>query len=95
MHDTIVDATTKTLFDLLDRPNEYGTKRLDMLQDVIVVHLRFLQPKVDEISPKYSVMDKFANFGGNYGIFAELTGCSFIVVLNFFLILFKSFFKKT
>jgi len=30
----------------------------------------------------YTTWDKFANFGGNFGIFAEITGVSFLGVLN-------------
>ena len=30
----------------------------------------------------YTTWDKFANFGGNFGIFAEITGVTFLGVLN-------------
>ena len=30
----------------------------------------------------YTTWDKFANFGGNFGIFAEITGVTFLGMLN-------------
>ena len=58
-------------------------------KDIIIVHLRIMPPEMDLHDVKYTILDKFANFGGNYGIFAEITGCSFLPLLNFFIILFK------
>ena len=62
-------------------------------EDLIIVHLRILKPHIKVIDAKYSIMDKFANFGGNFGIFAEITGCSFLGMLNFFILLFKLIFS--
>ena len=58
-------------------------------KDIIIVHLRIMPPEMDLHDVKYTILDKFANFGGNYGIFAEITGCSFLPLLNLFIILFK------
>ena len=76
-NDTLVDKKTK---DLL--AGEYQKKRSNMYKMFVVVHLRFMKPEIDWIDTKYTVMDKFANFGGNFGIFAEITGCSFLGILN-------------
>ena len=41
-----------------------------------------MKPKIDVLDVKYSIWDKFANVGGNFGIFAEIVGCSFLGLLN-------------
>ena len=60
-----------------------------LIRNLIIVHLRFNPPEVEKIELKYSTMDKFANFGGNFGIFSEITGCSLIALVNVFIILIK------
>ena len=67
----------------------FNMSRVWMMEDMVIVHLRILKPDIQLIDAKYSIDDKFANFGGNFGIFAEITGCSFLGILNFFIILFK------
>ena len=37
----------------------------------------------------YTTWDKFANFGGNFGIFAEITGASMLGMINFILLVIK------
>ena len=49
----------------------------------IIVNIRMMKPKIDVLDVKYSIWDKFANVGGNFGIFAEIVGCSFLGLLNF------------
>ena len=71
----------------------FNESRLKMLKKIVIIHLRILKPNVQLIDAKYSISDKFANFGGNFGIFAEITGCSFLGILNFFIILFKLIFS--
>ena len=60
-----------------------------------VINLRFLQPNFNWVDTKYTLMDKLAGFGGNFGIFAEITGCSLLALLNIIIIIFKSLFTKT
>ena len=55
----------------------------------IVIHVRFLKPEMDYADVAYSVWDKFANFGGNFGIFAEITGISFLGTVNCIILLIK------
>ena len=59
------------------------------MNDIIIVHLRFIEPEMDQIDAKYTLMDQFANFGGNFGIFAEMTGINFLGLLNLFIIILK------
>ena len=68
---------------------DYNIKRMKLIENMIIVHLNFMQPTMQLVDVKYSTMDKFAIFGGNYGIFAEITGCSLLGILNFCLLLFK------
>ena len=71
-----------------------GHKHLQMYRDMIVVHLRFLPPRMNRIDVKYTVMDKFASFGGKFGIFAQLTGCSFLGLINILFLITKNFAKR-
>ena len=99
---TIIDKGLENSFNAMafyslwgtigDRPglNNTGLKKSE---DLIIVHLRILKPEIKVIDAKYSTMDKFANFGGNFGIFAEITGCSFLGMLNFLILLFKLIFS--
>ena len=79
-----------TLRIVLTSHSLYNISRVKMLRDMVIVHLRILKPDVQLIDAKYTVLDKFANFG----IFAEITGCSFLGILNFFIILFKLIFSS-
>ena len=81
-----------TIWQLDQQPSAY------LLEDMIVVHLRFLSPDVNSVELTYSTWDKFANFGGNFGIFAEITGFSFlgllhIIILSFKLVVMKAYSK--
>ena len=58
-------------------------------QDLIVVHLRFLQPRINIVDTKYTLSDLIAGFGGKFGIFAQLTGWSFLGILNFLMLILK------
>ena len=60
-------------------------------QDLLVVHLRFLQPRINIVDTKYTWSDLIAGFGGKFGIFAQLTGWSFLGILNLFILIIKIF----
>ena len=80
-------------FDEVRQNTFYETKRKNLLKDCIIIHLRFMRPEIDLIDVKYTFLDKIANFGGNFGIFAEITGFSSLGILNFCVILFKIVFS--
>ena len=63
-------------------------------QDLLVVHLRFLQPRINIVDTKYTLSDLIAGFGGKFGIFAQLTGWSFLGMLNLVLLIIKLLFYK-
>ena len=65
---------------------------LKIFDDLIIVHFRFMKPEINIIRPKYTTSDTFANFGGIFGIFAEITGCSFLGLLNILILVPKIIF---
>ena len=65
-----------------------------MASDLVIIHWRILKPQINVVDAKYTLLDKFANFGGNFGIFAEITGCSFLGMLNFLILLCKLTFLR-
>ena len=67
----------------------WGYSMLGVLKSSVIVHVRFFDPEIDLVDVSYSTWDKFANFGGNFGIFAEITGCSFLGMLNFVILVVK------
>ena len=90
-NNTFQDKALKNAFEAMGyvEKRDEAFEIMDKFNDLIIIHLRFLQPEIDLVSLRYSIMDKIANFGGNFGIFAEITGCSFLGILNFFILLFK------
>ena len=70
--------------------DSYTLKRKKTYDTFIIINLRFMKPEIDWIDTKYTLMDKFANFGGKFGIFAQLTGCSLLALLNICIIFFKT-----
>ena len=65
-----------------------------MLDNAIIVHLRFQTPEIEYIDVKYTFMDKLAIFGGNFGIFETITGWSFLGMVNLLILIIKSFFSR-
>ena len=62
---------------------------LNKFESLIVVHLKFKAPEITVISPKYSVFDMIGNFGGQFGLFEQITGASFLGILNLIILLIK------
>ena len=92
INNTLADPEMKKSWIVTDASGEYykyQTKRYEMYNDLIIIHLNFMQPQFNQIDVKQTTMDKFANFGGNFGIFAEITGVSFLGILNFLILFFK------
>ena len=62
-----------------------------LVENVIIVHLKYRSSEVDMtiLDSRYSDSDKIANFGGVFGIWAELTGFSLLGIINVGLIILK------
>ena len=82
-NDTLYDKGLKNAFKITKRDHEL------MYGSLILVHLRFKDPFVFAISPKYSVGDLIANFGGQFGLFEQVTGASFLGLVYIFILLLK------
>ena len=57
--------------------------------DLVIIHWRILKPQINVVDAKYTFLDKIASFGGKFGIFAQITGCSLLGMMNFLIVLFK------
>ena len=81
------------LLRAFEKVNTFEDKvKPSIYQDMVIVHLKFFQPDIDIVTPKYSLMDKIANFGGNFGLFESITGGSLLGIINLCILLFKLLF---
>ena len=62
-------------------------------EELIIVHLQFKKPEINIISPKYSFFDMIGNFGGQFGLFEQVTGASFLGIINLVILLLKWIFS--
>ena len=89
---TIIDQGLRNVFDAFKSD---GTSRFNKYfpslnyDEMIVVHLQFMQPEVNIISPKYTVFDMIGNFGGQFGLFEQVTGASFLGLINLLVLTIK------
>ena len=94
-----VDKGLNNSFQVLEGtspwPFKYEYQKFKMARDLVIVHFRIMEPKIDVIDAKYSTFDKIASFGGKFGIFTQITGCSFLVMLKFLILLFKLIFSPS
>ena len=70
-------------------------KRLRAISEkMIVVKLYFKTPNIEltVLDSRTTLSDKIANFGGTFGIWAELTGVSLLGIINLILLLMKLIF---
>ena len=73
------------IFD--DYPSWYDKNSIS--RTMIVVHFKYIEPEIDHVDLTFSIWDKFANLGGNFGIFAEITGASLLGMINALILVFK------
>ena len=93
---TLTDKGSRDTFDYLmvQEKEKYIRRRLSLYNDIIIIHLRFEEPQIDWIDTKYTLLDQFSSFGGKFGIFAQLTGCSLLGLLNICFLIFKILFAS-
>ena len=72
----------------------YKFQRAKIYEYAIIVHLKFMKPDISEIGVKYTLMDKLALFGGNFGIFETITGWSLLGIINFMFLIVKIVFFR-
>ena len=92
---TFVDMGFKKAYDSLLHYKNYEDLHQIRRSKFALIHIRFLTPEFKRIDLKYSSLDRIANFGGKFGIFAQLTGCSFLVIVKIIFVLFKTFFSSS
>ena len=63
--------------------------------NTIIVRLRYKSSEIEftKLDVRTTMTDKIANFGGTFGIWAELTGVSLLGMINLLIISFKLLFK--
>ena len=63
--------------------------------NTIIVKLRYKSSKIEftKLDVRTTTTDKIANFGGTFGIWAELTGCSLLGLFNLLILSFKFLFR--
>ena len=61
----------------------------------IIVRLKFESSNVEMtvLDSRSTFSDKIAKLGGTFGIWVQLTGCTLLVLINVFVVLFKLGFK--
>ena len=91
---TIIDDGLRNIFDNFNSQTFVDQFPNENNGELIIVHLRFKQPEVNVIEPKYTVFDMIGTFGGQLGILEKLTGASFLGFVNLLLILFKLMFSS-
>ena len=64
-----------------------------MNSNIIIVRLKFKSSEVrmSVSDARTTITDKIANLGGTYGIWAELTGCSLLGIINLIILCVKCF----
>ena len=86
---TIIDDGLRNTFDNFNSQTFVEQFPNENNGELIIAHLRFKQPEVNVIEPKYTVFDMIGTFGGQLGILEKLTGASFLGFVILLLILFK------
>ena len=56
---------------------------------IVKLHYKSSEIEMNKLDVRTTMTDKIANFGGTFGIWAELTGCSLLGMINLIIISFK------
>ena len=66
-----------------------------ILDNMIIVRLHYKSSEVEmtKLEVRTTTTDKIANFGGTFGIWVQLTGCTLLVLINLIVVMFKVGFK--
>ena len=80
-----------------DRRHSYLFKLAQsMMENTIIVRLQYkrFEVEMNKLDVRTTMTDKIANFGGTFGIWGELTGCSLLGMINLLVIVFKVILNK-
>ena len=79
--------------------DDYGRRKVssyfkiarNLMSNIIIVRLKYKSSEIElnKLDVKTTTTDKIANFGGTFGIWAEMTGCSLLGIINLTIISFK------
>ena len=63
-------------------------RAMELAKGLIIVRLQYKSSEVEMnmLEVRTTITDKIANLGGTYGIWAELTGCSLLGIINLIII---------
>ena len=78
------------------RKSSYFKIAQNLMNNIIIVRLKYKSSEIEmtKLDVRTTTTDKIANFGGTFGIWAELTGCSLLGLINLIILSFKLFFKR-
>ena len=86
--DIALDTTVRTY-------SSYSKIAMKFMENTIIVRLQYKSSEVEmsKLDVRTTTTDKIANFGGTFGIWAELTGCTLLGMINLLIISFKLLFR--
>ena len=91
--DYLLDTNHTLMKTSLKNPTKWNISKQaeHMIKNMIIVHMEFPSSKVDMtiLESIFTWSDQIATFGGIFGIWAELTGFSFLGIINILLIIMK------
>ena len=93
-YNDIKDDITHGMDDFSKEEGTFEEEHSNRKHRMILINLRYLRPRTTSKSVKYTFLDKISNFGGKFGIFAQLTGCSLIAIFKIVLIMIKTLFSS-
>ena len=93
-NETVNDAGLRNLYEMIYRDKFQEDYPGNKYEDLVIVHFTFKKPEINIISPKYTTFDMIGNFGGQFGLFEQVTGASFLGLINLIILLFKLIFSN-
>ena len=68
----------------------------NLMSNIIIVRLKYKSSEIEmnKLDVRTTTTGKIANFGGTFGIWAELTVCSLLGLINLIILSFKLLFKR-
>ena len=99
INNTLLDMTLKNMtWPETDKENGGSTvyQRIRTLnRNMIIVRIGFKTSEIEMtvLDSRTTLADKIAKFGGTFGLWTQLSGCSLLVLINVIVLVIKTFFK--